>query len=453
MDNSNQRGGFTSHFGALTAATGSAIGLGNIWRFPYTAGENGGGAFLIIYLLFVFLIGMPIMMSELVIGRRSQRNAFGAFKTLTPQKKSWSTIGIFGIITAFLIYCFYSVVAGWTLKYVGVSLHGGFAGKDPAAISNLFSDFIKNPVPPIVCQFAFIVLTGFVVMMGIQKGIEKCTKILMPILFILMIILCIRSVTLEGSGAGLRFLFKPDFSKLTGLGVLNALGQALFSLSCGMGLLITYGSYIRKDDNLLPLSISIATADTMVAILAGVAIFPAVFAFGLSPTSGPSLVFEVIPNVFNNMTAGGVFSVAFFILLSIAALTSTISMLEIPVLWMVEELHLKRVTATILSSLTIFAVGSLCSLSFGVLSHATIFGLTIFEAFDKLTATYLMPMIALAITIYFGWFLPKVDVKDELSNQGRLKSNWFNIYYFIIKYIAPIALAIVLITGIIGVGK
>lgn len=448
MESTNSNRGFSSNLGAILAATGGAIGLGNIWRFPYTVGVNGGGAFIIMYIIFVFLLGVPILMSEIVIGRRSQQNVMGAFKVLAPKHKAWLGVGVLSIVAALVIYAFYSVVAGWTLNYIVLSGSGQLSGKSPAEISQLFADFTHGSLWPLVCQFVFLGLTAGIVILGVQKGIEKYTKILMPILLLLMILMCIRSLTLDGARQGIDFLFKPDFSKINGNSVLDALGQALFSLSIGMGAVCTYGSYIRKQDNLFTTSLWIAGADTFIAILAGVAIFPAVFAFGLSPAAGPSLVYEVLPNVFNSMPGGMVFAVGFFMLLSIAALTSTISLLEVLVLWAVEELHWSRRKAAIILSLVVFTIGVFCTLSFGPLSHVTIFGLTIFDLCDKLTATYMMPIGALLFTLFIGWYLPKVDVYDELSNSGQHKARYFKIYYFIVKYIAPLALIIILLTGI-----
>lgn len=450
MEPLNNNRGFSSNLGAILAATGGAIGLGNIWRFPYTVGVNGGGAFIIMYIIFVFLLGVPILMSEIVIGRRSQQNVMGAFKVLAPKHKAWLGAGILSIVAALVIYAFYSVVAGWTLNYIVLSGSGQLSGKSPAEISQLFADFTHGSLWPLVCQFVFLGLTAGIVILGVQKGIEKYTKILMPILLLLMILMCIRSLTLDGARQGIDFLFKPDFSKINGNSVLDALGQALFSLSIGMGAVCTYGSYIRKQDNLFTTSLWIAGADTFIAILAGVAIFPAVFAFGLSPAAGPSLVYEVLPNVFNSMPGGKAFAVGFFMLLSIAALTSTISLLEVLVLWAVEELHWSRRKSAIILSLAVFTIGVFCTLSFGPLSHVTIFGLTIFDLCDKLTATYMMPIGALLFTLFIGWYLPKVDVYDELSNSGQLKARYFKIYYFIVKYIAPLALFIILLTGIIS---
>lgn len=450
MGTTTRSRGFTSNFGAIAAASGSAIGLGNIWRFPYTLGQNGGGAFLLIYIAFVFLIGLPIMMSEFIIGRRSQRNTVGAFRTLDPKYKKWTFVGVLGIVAAFLIYSFYSTVAGWTLNYIFLSGGGNLSGKSPEEVSEIFSAFTSSAAMPLLCQGGFVLLTSLVIVLGVQKGIEKSTKLLMPLLLVLMLLLCVRSLTLPGAGEGLRFLFKPDFSKLTGASILSALGQALFSLSIGMGALITYGSYIRKEDNLFQTGVCVATADMLIALLAGVAIFPAVFAFGMSPASGPSLVYEVLPNVFNSMPMGNLFALLFFLLLSIAALTSTISLLEIVVLWAVEELKMKRWFATVLISILIFALGSLCTLSFGRLSGCHILGLGIFDFLDHLTATYMMPIGALCITLFFGWRYPKTEVCDELTNNGSLKAGYFRFYYFSLRYIAPLALVIVLIIGAIG---
>lgn len=450
MTTSKDTRGFTSNLGAIVAAAGSAIGLGNIWRFPYTVGQNGGGAFLLLYILFVFFLGLPIMMSEFVIGRRSQRNTVGAFRQLGPQYRRWTFVGVLGIVAAFLIYSFYSTVAGWTLNYVFLSGSGQLSGRTPEEVSQVFATFTSGTAAPLLCQLGFILLTAVVVLFGVQKGIEKCTKILMPLLLVLMLLLCVRSLTLKGSSAGLAFLFEPDFSKLTWGSVLSALGQALFSLSIGMGALVTYGSYIRKEDNLFKTGVCVAGADTLIALLSGIAIFPAVFAFGMSPASGPSLVYEVLPNVFGSMPMGTLFAVLFFLLLSIAALTSTISLLEIVVLWAVEELHMKRATATFLVSLLVFALGTVCTLSFGPLADLHIFGKTFFECLDHLTATYMMPVGALCIILFLGWRYPKAEVFDELTNQGRLKAGYFRIYYFVLRFLAPIALLIILIMGILG---
>jgi NSS family neurotransmitter:Na+ symporter len=447
----NYTRGFSSNIGAMLAAAGGAVGLGNIWRFPYMLGQNGGGAFLLVYVFFVILIGVPLMMTEFIIGRRAQSNVVGAYRKLSHGRKGWVTLGIFGIVAAFLIYAFYSVVAGWTLNYIVMACSGQLSGKEPEIITQLFKSFTQGSFWPLVNQAFFLILTASVIVMGVQKGIEKVSKILMPILFILLILMSVRSLTL-GAGAkeGLAFLFNPDFSKLTGSSILAALGQSFFSLSIGMGAMVTYGSYIRKEDKLFNTSLWIAGCDSLVAILAGIVIFPAVFAFGMNPASGPELVYIVLPNVFNSMPAGTLFAVIFFVLLGIAALTSTISLLEILVAFGVEEFHWKRGVASFFSTLLVFLIGAFCNLSFGPLKDATLFGKTIFDLFDLITASYLMPIGALLMTIFLGWFFPKVEVKDELSNGGTLKVKAFELYYFVLRFIAPLALGVIIISGIVN---
>ncbi len=438
--------GFTSNLGAIMAAAGGSIGLGNIWRFPYTVGANGGGAFIIVYLIFVVLLGVPLVMSELMLGRRSGKNAVGTFRALAPKHRSWQLVGLIGILAAFLIYSFYSVVFGWTLNFTGQAFTGSILNQDEAQIFAFFA----HPYFPLIGLAVALSLTAAVVVAGVQKGIEKCTKILMPVLFVIILLLCLRAVTLPDASKGLSFIFKPDFSKLTSKAILNALGQSMFSLSIGMCALITYGSYIRKEDNLFASSLWIAGADTAIAILAGIAIFPAVFSFGFSPAEGPSLVYVVLPKVFNSMPFGHFFSILFFLLLSIAALTSTILLLEILVMWAVEELKMKRWVATIAVSTVIFIIGALCSLSFGPLKEYTIFGDTLFDFFDKLTATYMMPFGALCISLFIGWYYPKNEIIDEFSNKGTIKTGYLKIFYFLMRYIVPVALLIVLLTGILG---
>jgi NSS family neurotransmitter:Na+ symporter len=293
-------------------------------------------------------------------------------------------------------------------------------------------------------------LTALVISFGVQKGIEKISKILMPVLFVLLLLMVVRSLTLPGAKEGLQFLFEPDFSKLTGTGVLGALGQSFFSLSLGMGAMVTYGSYIRKEDSLFKTSLWISVCDLMVAVLAGVVIFPAVFSFGMDPAGGPQLVYVVLPNVFNSMPMGGLFAAVFFILLGIAALTSTISLQEIVVAFTVEEFHWTRRKSSIVSMVSIFVIGIFCTLSFGPIKHWTLFDRTIFDFFDLVTASYLMPIGALAMTIFLGWFFPKVEVKDEITNGGALKGRFFELYYFILRFVAPIALIIIIVSGIVG---
>lgn len=447
MDNDSR--GFTSNIGAILAAAGGAVGLGNIWRYPYMLGQNGGGAFLLVNMFFVLAIGIPLMMTEFVIGRRAQRNVVGAYKKLE-RRKGWAIIGYFGVLAAVLIYAFYSVVAGWTLNYIVMSCSNRLSGLSPAEVSETFANFTSGSFWPVFYQLMFLLLTALVITFGVQKGIEKVSKILMPVLFALLLLMCVRSLTLPGAKEGLGFLFHPDFSMLTGAGVLGALGQSFFSLSLGMGAMVTYGSYIRKEDSLFKTSVWISVCDLMVAVLAGVVIFPAVFSFGMDPAGGPQLVYVVLPNVFNSMPMGGLFAAVFFVLLGIAALTSTISLQEIIVAFTVEELHWSRRKSSIISMLVIFFIGMFCALSFGPLKEATLFDRTIFDLFDLITASYLMPIGALAMTIFLGWFYPKVDVKDEITNGGTLKGSLFELYYFILRYVAPIALIVIIVSGIVG---
>lgn len=444
---SGGRDGFTSKFGILCAAAGSAVGLGNIWRFPYVVGESGGAAFLLVYLGLVLLLGFPVMLSEFLIGRRAQRNAFGSFRLLAPGKKWW-LVGVMGIAAAFMILAFYSTIAGWTLEYLANSLTNSFAGKSSDELGNMFQEFHTQSFRPLLWQFIFMVMTAGIILGGVRKGIEKYTKILMPFLVLLLLIMAIRALTLPGAMGGLSFLFKPDFSEINSRVFLSALGQAFFSLSIGMGTLITYGSYIGKNNNLSSISIEVSVVDTLIAILAGIAIFPAVFAFGLDPAEGPGLIFHVLPNIFQQMPGGYFFAVIFFMLLVIAALTSSISILEVVVAFLVEELGIVRSKATLLATVAAMFVGVFCTLSFGVLGDVTIGSLSIFGLLDFTASNILLPLGGLLIVLFVGWYLKDSEVKDELSNGGLLKLKLYKLFRFIIKFIAPVAIAIVFMHSI-----
>ncbi len=435
---------FSGRLGVVLAATGSAVGLGNIWRFPYVVGENGGGAFLLVYIFFIVLIGVPVMTSEFVIGRRSQSNALGAFKKLSPNSPWW-LIGMMGLLAAFIILAFYSTVAGWTLEYLFLSIKTGFAGIGAEQLKSEFNEFTSSGFYPILWQIIFLILTACVVLSGVRKGIEKYTKILMPILFLMIIAICIRSVTLPGASEGLRFLFEPDFSKLTLQGVLIALGQAAFSLSIGMGTLITYGSYIKKDTNLLTTSVQVAGADTLMAILSGIMIFPALIALGQNPASGPGLVFVTLPSIFEMMPGGGIIAIVFFVLLAVAALTSTVSILEVLVAYVKDRYNINRKKATIICSICVSILGVICTLSFGLLSDALIFDMTIFDVANYLSANVLLTFGALFIVIYTGWKLGKASFIDELKKGSKVSAAAVKIILFIIKWIAPVAMGAVAI--------
>ncbi len=437
-----ERDSFTSRFGVIAAAAGSAIGLGNIWRFPYITGENGGGAFLVVYLFFILAIGIPVMTSEFVIGRAAQRNPYGAFKLLAPGKP-WYLIGIVGIIAAFMILAFYTTVAGWTLEYLYQSLSGNLSGKNNEALTNMFDAFRQSSVRPLIWFIVFMGFTGFIILSGVRKGIERYTKILMPFLLVLLISLCVRSLTLEGSKEGLRFLFHPDISKITPKVILEALGQAFFSLSIGMGTLITYGSYIRKNENLTTSAISVGMADTIIAIIAGIAIFPSVFAMGGSPSSGTGLVFIALPGIFQKMPLGEFFSVIFFLLLAVAALTSTISLLEVIVAYLVEELKMTREKATVASTMSAGVLGMITVLSMGSLDNLRIFDRNIFGLLEYVTSNIMLPLGGLFIVIFIGWYYGYNRTKAELTNNGQIKTGYLPLFIFIVKFVAPVAISMV----------
>ena len=439
---STERDNFTSRFGIIAAAAGSAIGLGNIWRFPYIAGENGGGAFLMVYLFFILMIGIPVMTSEFIIGRSAQSNPYRAFRILAPGKK-WYLIGLMGVAAAFMILAFYTAVAGWTLEYFYQSLSGNLSGKTETELKFLFDNFVEGSFRPIIWFVVFIILTALIVIFGIKRGIERYSKILMPFLVVLLLLLCVRSLSLEGAKAGLYFLFHPDISKITPKVILEALGQAFFSMSVGMGTLITYGSYIRKQENLASSALSIGIADTLIAVLAGIAIFPAVFALGGSPAEGKSLVFIVLPAVFQKMPFGEIFAVVFFLLLAIAALTSTISLLEVIVAYFVEELNISRRKATLAATVSSGILGIITVMSLSGLSGVLFFGFNIFGLLEYLSTQVMLPLGGLLIVIFTGWYLGIDITKKELTNNGQLKANFLPLFIFIVKFLAPVAISFV----------
>lgn len=428
--NQGNRDGFASRFGVIAAAAGSAVGLGNVWRFPYVAGENGGGAFLLVYLGFVLAIGVPVMLSELLIGRKSQRNIFGAFHVLAPGRP-WFLIGLMGVGAAFMILSFYSVVAGWTMEYLYLAFTNQLATVSSTELNNIFSDVTSGAWRPVFFMVIFMSMTAFIVRAGINKGIEKYSKLLMPVLFVIIMLLCIRSVTLEGAFAGLEFLFRPDFSRITPHVVLEALGQAFFSLSLGMGVMATYGSYIKKGESLGKTAISVSLTDTAIAILSGIAIFPAVFAFGIEPGSGPGLVFVTLPGIFSKMIGGYFFAFIFFALLVIAALTSSISLLEVVVAYFTEELKMKRQAATWLAAGLMTLLGLLCA-----------FNSAVFTFFDNTSSNVLLPLGGFFIVVFVGWFLGHNIVRSELEADGRV-ARYFHLFLVVIKIIAPVAIALV----------
>ena len=444
------RGNFGSRLGVLAAMAGSAIGLGNLWRFPYLVGTNGGAAFILIYLVIVFVLCIPIMYSEFILGRRSGANVYGAMRILAPGSK-WPILGLLSVLASFSILFFYSVVGGWTIDYLIKALSFKFTNISQEELGSLFGNTVSATVEPIMYLLVFLLLTALVVVAGIEKGIEKYTKIMMPALFIMVLVIAIRAITLPGAGAGITFLFKPDFTQVTWKTVLDAMGQAFFSLSLGMGCILTYGSYVKKSENIVKTSVMTSVSDTIFALLAGLAIMPAVFAFGVQPSEGPGLVFVVLPHIFEQIPFGSLLAILFFFTLFIAAITSSISLFEVIVAYLKEEFKISRRVASAITLGITFFVGALCSLSQGELSGVKIFGFNFFDLFDKLSANVLLPLGGILIVIFVGWRLPHADFKDEITSGGaiKFKSLFLEFSYFIIKFIAPIVVGIVMLRGLI----
>lgn len=444
-----KRDNFGSRFGALVAMAGSAVGLGNLWRFPYLVGENGGAAFIIVYIILCFLICLPIFISEFIIGRRSQKNAFATFRDLSGGS-AWRWVGLFTIIVPMIVLSYYCVIGGWSIEYLLKSLAFSFGGESQGTLSTMFTGFVTSTWGPLAAHTGFLLATTMIVVVGIKDGIEKFSKIMMPLLFVIVLSIAVYSLTLPGAKEGVKYLFYPDFSKLTGKSVAAALGQAFFSLSLGFGTIMTYASYVSKKDNIMFQSVATAVSDLIFALIAGTAIMPAVFAFGINPQAGPGLVFETLPFVFGQMPAGGLIAILFFVALLVAALTSSISMLEVAVAYLVEEKKFSRLGACALLFVICWVIGAVCSLSFGPLSHIQIRGGNIFDFLDSLSSNVLMTLGSLFTVIFVGWRLKKTDVYDEFTNGGTLSRNSkiFGVLWFLIRYIAPVAIIAIFISGI-----
>lgn len=448
MSNNNL---FKTKIGLIAATVGSAVGLGSVWRFPSEVQANGGAAFLIVYIACVFLLGIPVMLAEFSLGRAGRSDAVGSFRNLAPGKKWWLG-GALAILTSYLILCYYMVVAGWTFEYMWESITGNlYTGIDAvsdksALFGSKMQQYINHDTNPLIHTFIIIGINIAILLFGVQKGIERLSNIMMPILFVILLGFCIVSLTLPKAGEGLEFFLKPDFSAITPSVIIRALGQAFFSLSLGMGVLITYGSYFPRDTRLIKISVSVSTSVIFVAVMMGVIIFPAVTSFGLqnATLNGPTLVFATLPQVFAQLPAAQLWSTLFFLLLTLAAVTSTISIAEVSIAFMQEYFKLSRKAACLVVLLPLLAFSSVCSLSLGSLSDFTVFGFTIFDFLDYTTANILLPICSILLCVYVGWFAPKKFLKDELTNNGDFKSATFRLIIFIIRYIAPI-----LITGII----
>ena len=445
------RDSFGSRFGAIVAMAGSAVGLGNLWRFPYLVGENGGAAFIIVYILLSFLICLPIFVSEFVIGRRSQKNAYAAFRDLSGGSE-WRWIGLFTVIVPLIVLSYYSVIGGWSVEYLLKSLSFSFSDASRITMNTMFTDFVSSTWAPLATHTVFLLFTTLIVIVGIKDGIEKFSKVMMPLLFIIVVAIAIYSLMLPGASAGVDYLFRPDFSKIDAKACASALGQAFFSLSLGFGTIMTYASYVSKKENILTQSAATAISDLMFALIAGVAIMPAVFAFGIDPQAGPGLVFETLPYIFGQMPAGGLIAILFFAALLVAALTSSISMLEVAVAYLVEEKKFSRVWACITLFVICWIVGALCSLSFGPLSDLRINGGNLFDFFDSLSSNVLMTLGSLFTVLFVGWRLKRTDIYDEFTNGGTLSTNAriFGVLWFLIRYICPLAIISIFLVGIFG---
>ncbi|WP_310619376.1 sodium-dependent transporter [Flexibacterium corallicola] len=435
-----------SRFGFIMAAAGSAVGLGNIWKFPYLAGSEGGGAFLIIYLGFMATIGFCVMAAEIAIGRRSQLNPIGAFRTIGG--KGWSVFGYLATAAAVLILSYYSVVGGWTIAYFVKTLTGALSVSDTGDYGEHFSLLISSPFEPIFYHAIFMGLTIFVVLKGVSGGIEKASKLLMPILFVLLVFMVIRSLTLPGAMAGVEFFLKPDWSVVDADVVASALGQAFFSLSLGMGALITYGSYLGKKDYIPGSAGWVVSLDTLVAVLAGFLVLPAVFAFGMDPKAGPGLTFVVLPAVFDHIWAGELFQAVFFLMLTIAALTSAISLLANPVSYLSDQFNIQQKTAAIVVGIVIFFLGVPASLALGDWSHITVAGMDIFSTMEFIVDKLALPIGGIATSILVGWFAyPKMV--DELTNGGTEKFAYLPIWKWVCRVFAPLGILWILIHGLL----
>ena len=448
-----ERNNFRSKLGVVLAAAGSAVGLGNVWRFPTEVGNNGGAAFILIYLLCVLAVGVPVMMSEFLIGRHTHANTITAFSKLAPGKW-WRIEGVAGVFVAFLILSYYTIISGWTLYYLVQSLKGALLTDQD--YSAYFNSFVSEPFTPLLYAVVFMAMTHLVIARGVQSGIERFSKIMMPMLLLIIGILVVCSFGMPGAGTGLRFLLKPDFSKVTANVVLSAMGQAFFSLSLAMGCLCTYASYFTSDTKLVKTAVSVCSIDTFVAVLSGFIIFPAVFSVpNVSPDEGPGLVFVTLPNVFNiafhNIPVlGYIFSGLFYMLLLLAALTSAMSLHESVTAYVIESMGIPRKKASAMVSVSCMALGVLCSLSFGVLSDFTICGLTIFGLFDFCASKIIMPAGGLIICLFVGWYLDRKLVHSELTNEGTVPFRLFRFYIFLVRYVVPIAIGLIFINELLG---
>ncbi len=456
---SGEKNQFGSRVGLIAATVGSAVGLGNIWRFPAEAQANGGAAFLLLYILCAFILGIPVMLAEFSLGRAGRSDAFGVFRKLSPRGKWWM-IGALGILASYIIGCFYMVVTGWTLEYLFHSVTGDLfdgigglaAGSDFSGADAVFEErmnrYISTPWPPIIFTWLVILMNIAVLIGGVKKGIERLSNVLMPLLFVLLIVLCCVTLSLPGASAGLEWFLKPDFTKIDAMTVINAMGQTFFSLSLGMGILITYAAYYPANTRLTMTSMIVALMSLVVAVLMGFVIFPAVASFGLTGHSlvGVTLVFQTLPEVFVCLPCTQLWSIIFFALLFMAALTSTVSIMEVSIAFLCDRFGLSRKKSCFLTLMPLTLFSAICSLSFSTLSDVKLFGMTIFDFLDYFATNLLLPVGSIAICIYLGWFAPKGLLKQELTNNGTIRSRLSGAILFIIRYIAPVLISAILLS-------
>jgi len=444
-----KRGGFSSNFGVLAATLGSAVGLGNIWKFPYLTGANGGAGFLLVYLLATLLIGLPVMIAEITIGRQTKANPITALKKLSPKGQPWWLLGVAGMFAAFLILSFYSEVVAWIFAYVFKAIGGSILSSDRRITEAAFGALISDPVQSLLWQWAVLAFIGGILLMGVTKGIEGLAKKLMPLLFLLLLLLCAVSLSLDKAREGLAFLFHPDFSKINSGVILTAMGLAFFKLSLGMGTMMTYGSYFRDDQNIPATTIRVMAADLCVSMLAGIAIFPAVFTFGFAPAAGPALVFITIPAVFSQIPMGQVLMIAFFVLAAVAATGAMLSLMEVPVVILHERFTVSRPKATLITIAGLMLIGSSCALTNNVLANFKLFGLNMFDLFDFVSSNLLLPIGGILIALFVGWVWRLERFTKALSNDGATtNAKTARAVFFLLRYLSPLLILLVMLKGL-----
>lgn len=449
QSNEKKHATFTSSLGVIAATLGSAVGLGNIWKFPTLTGSNGGATFLLVYLISTFLVGLPVMISEISLGRRAKADAVTTFARLSPKQPRWAFVGVLGVLASFIILAFYSEVAGWVFAYIFKSFSGAILSVDPKVTSAAFGALVSDPYQSLLWQWLVLALVGGIIILGVNGGIEKTTKRLMPVLFVLLVVIGLRSLSLPGATKGLAFLFSPDWSKITGSVILTALGLSFFKLSLGIGTMITYGSYFRDEQNVPATAGQVVLADLTVSILAGVAVFPAVFAFGFQPDAGPALLFITIPAVFASMPFGNIFMVLFFVLSAIAATGAMLSMLEVPVAFLCHRFGMHRLKATLACVSLLALVGAPAALASSATSGWKLFGMNMFDLYDFLSSNVLMPLGGLLIALYVGWVWGWKEVRAALSNDGRLKNEQLATLFFgIVRFVSPVLILVIMLKGL-----